>query len=99
MGNRKRQMKHQELSDRELFKNRAAFNVKQRQDHAREQKARDAAKTGNEAEVSRSEKAERAEAQRHEQSRAEQAKEAVREFNARREDEAKQEPPSSKRAV
>jgi hypothetical protein len=45
-----------------FVKNRAAFNVKQRQDYEREQKARQYAKQGKEAKMSRSEKAERAEA-------------------------------------
>jgi hypothetical protein len=49
-GNRstdKRTIKHQEATDRELFqKNRGAFNVKQRQDHDRQQKVREAGKEG-----------------------------------------------------
>ena len=72
-------------SDRELFaKNRAAFNVKQRQDYDRQQKVREAAKASRQSKLSRSEKEDRAAAREHDQRRAEQTKEAVREFNEAR---------------
>lgn len=51
------------------------------EDYDRQQKARDAAKAGREAKMSR---AERAAERAHEQGRAEQTMEAVREFNEAR---------------
>ena len=84
----KRHIKHQEESDREKFKNnRAAFNVRQRQDYEREQKARDAAKEARDSKLSRSERQERAEAKEAADRKAAETMEAVREFNATKEKE------------
>jgi hypothetical protein len=81
----KRQIRDQEAGDRELFaKNRAAFNVKQRQDYDRQQKTRDAAKEAREAKMSRSERRERDEARAEAQSKWDEGMEAVREFNEAR---------------
>ena len=50
----KRQIREQEASERELFdKNRARFNVKQRQDYMRQRAAREAAKAFKEARMSK----------------------------------------------
>ena len=96
-GNRptdKRHIKHQEESDREKFKNNsAAFNVRQRQDYEREQKARDAAKEARDSKLSRSERQERAEAKEAADRKAAETMEAVREFNATRAKE--KEPPEA----
>lgn len=87
-GNRptdKRSIKHQEESDRELFaKSRGRFNVKQRQDYEREQKARDAGKDARDAKMSRADKAERAGAQKAAKAEDDETMEAVREFNEAR---------------
>jgi hypothetical protein len=88
----KRQIRDQETADRELFhKDRARFNIKQRQDYERQQKARDGSKEAKEAKTSRAEKQERFEARDAAARQAEEAMEAAREFNERRE--AEREPP------
>lgn len=81
----KRQMRDQEQADRELFnKDRGAFNVKQRQDYEREQKARTYGKETRDAKMSRTERRERAEATEAADKKAEETMEAVREFNEAR---------------
>jgi len=81
----KRQMRDQEAADRELFqKNRAMFNVKQRQVYERQQKARDASKETREAKMSKADKQERAQARAADAKKAEEVMDAVREFNEAR---------------
>ena len=72
----KRQIADQEQADRELFhEDRARFNVKQRMDYEREQKARDQAREAREAKMSRDEKQERAEGRAAAAKKAEEATE------------------------
>jgi hypothetical protein len=85
----KRAIKHQEASDRELFaKDRGAFNVKQRQDYEREQKARDGAREAREAKMSRSEWRERDEAKAAADKTTAETMEAVKEFKERMDERA-----------
>ena len=90
----KRQIREQEASERELFdKNRARFNVKQRQDYMRQRAAREAAKAFKEARMSKEERAERQAAREEAQKKWEADTDAVREFNER--GQAEKEPSSS----
>jgi hypothetical protein len=80
----KRQIREEETADREIFhKDRAMFNVKQRQDYERQQKGRDASKEAREAKMSKADKQERAQARAADAKKAEEVMDAVREFNRR----------------
>lgn len=81
----KRQIRDQEGSDRKLFgKDRAAFNIKLRQDYERQQKIKENAKQSREEKLSEAAKSERANARQEAERKTQATMEAVRAFNEAR---------------